>query len=440
VTFTDYSPPSSPSLDRQQDALRKGLGRALQWAMSGRLGDEPLLEACLRDQRFDTQVESSQGDWLWRMVRAVGATERFRVPILHALYDLSDDRSASQLCELARHYAEAGDDTFRTLLYEIVERKPFAHSPWLGEAEIITLDGERGFLFAARVRGRLLAGREWEWDDRSFIDLAGERLGEANVGSQLEAATDEAVSRFREHWRQEKQKKAEQGDQRSHGEKMAAIPVEEAIRAAEGDSKCFWLRGWGIHSGAGDLQTVLQRLWAAREPGVIANLLKVFSARALPEFDARLIELCRHGDEEVRRRAFAALARDAHPLVREFALTELRKGIRQNPVVALFINNYRQGDGHRILEALELPDDDCELHWLLMDVIKVLEKNPEGDCSRLGVISYASTPCENCRFDAARLLLDQHVAPDWLVDECRYDSGEECRALADRSTGSREAS
>ena len=90
--------------------------------------------------------------------------------------------------------------------------------------------------------------------------------------------------------------------------------------------------------------------------------------------------------------------------------------------------------------ALELPDDDCELHWLLMDVIKVLEKNPEADCSRLGVISYASTPCENCRFDAARLLLDQHVAPDWLVDECRYDSGEEGRALVDRSTGSTEAS
>jgi hypothetical protein len=176
--------------------------------MSGRLGDEPLLEACLRDQRFDTQVESSRGDWLWRMVRAVGAADRFRVPILHALYDLSDDRSASQLCELARHYAEAGDDAFRTLLYEIVEQKPFAHSPWLGEEEVITLNGERGFLFAARVRGRLLAGRAWGWDDRSLIDLAGERFGEANVGRLLEAATDEAVSRFREHWRHEQQKNA----------------------------------------------------------------------------------------------------------------------------------------------------------------------------------------------------------------------------------------
>jgi hypothetical protein len=181
---------------------------------------------------------------------------------------------------------------------------------------------------------------------------------------------------------------------------MAAIPVAEAIQAAEGDSKCFWLRGWGMHASEGDLQTVLQRLWAAREPGIIANLLKVFSARALPEFDARLIELCYHGDEEVRRRANAALSQNAHSLVREFALSELQKGVRHGSVVALFINNYTQGDEQRILEAMERPDDECELHWLLMDAIKVLEKNPEADCSRLGIIAYAMTPCENCRFYA----------------------------------------
>src|SRR5262249_36887195 len=114
----DYAPPALPSLAQQRDALRKGLGRALRWAASGRLDDGPLLEACLHDQRFDGQVDDSRGGWLWQMIRAVGAPERFRVPILHALYDLSDDRSAGQFCELARRYAEMGDDTFRTRLYE----------------------------------------------------------------------------------------------------------------------------------------------------------------------------------------------------------------------------------------------------------------------------------------------------------------------------------
>ncbi len=156
MKFGDYSPAAWPSLDQQRDALRKGLGRAMQWAIGGRLDDEPLLEACLHDQRFDGQVEDSRGDWLWKMVQAVGAAERFRVPILHALYDLSDSRSATQVCELARCYAKQGDEAFRSQLYEIVAKRPFEDTPWLGEEEIIAVDGEQGFLFAARVRGRLL--------------------------------------------------------------------------------------------------------------------------------------------------------------------------------------------------------------------------------------------------------------------------------------------
>jgi len=39
-------------------------------------------------------------------------------------------------------------------------------------------------------------------------------------------------------------------------------------------------------------------------------------------------------------------------------------------LAALFINNYRQGDEQRILEAMAPPEDECDLHWLLLDVIK----------------------------------------------------------------------
>jgi len=93
------------------------------------------------------------------MITGMDAVDRFRVPILHALYALSDDRNAQQLCELAGCYAGAGDETFRLQLYEIVEQEPIPDRPWLGEDGIIQLDGEQAFLFAARVRGTRLADR-----------------------------------------------------------------------------------------------------------------------------------------------------------------------------------------------------------------------------------------------------------------------------------------
>src|SRR5262249_18385197 len=152
--------------------------------------DTPLMEACLRDQRFDMSVEDSRGNWLWQMIQAVGGTDRFRGPILREFYELSDDYSAGQLCELAKHYAGKGDRAFQTRLYEIVERKPFVDSPWLGEEEIIELDGESALLFAINVRGRGLANREWAWDDERLIEQAIERLGEGPVSQLLDNATD----------------------------------------------------------------------------------------------------------------------------------------------------------------------------------------------------------------------------------------------------------
>jgi hypothetical protein len=429
MDFCDCSPSSSPSADQQRDALQKGLGRAWQWALNGRLGEGRLLDACLQDLRFDMQCEGPRAGWLWQIIEAAGAAQGFRVSILHALHDLSNERNASQLCELARWYANIGDGAFRDRLYEIVEQRPFPDSPWLGEKEIVALDGEPAFLFVARIRGQQLGNREWEWDDRSLVDQAIDRLGEERVRGLLETSTDAGISRFREGWRRQKQRADETKEARSHRERMKGVAVEEIVRAAEGDTNCYWFRGWGMYANESDLKVVLQRLWTLDEPRIITNMVKVFSARPLPEFDARLIELCRHNDDQVRRRAFRALEQNAHPLVRQFAESELKKGIRDSSVLGLFIKNYRRGDEQRILEALDLPNDPCELHWLLMDVNKVLEKNSDADCSRLAVITYGLTPCSNCRLDAARLVHQQRVAPDWLKEECRFDCEEDCRKL-----------
>jgi hypothetical protein len=426
VKFEDFSPPSSPSLDQQRDALQKGLGRAMQWALNERLADEPLLAACLLDGRFDVQVEGSRGDWLWRMIHAVGATERFRAPILHALYELSDERSAKQLCELACHYAKLGDESFRSRLYEIVEQKPISDSPWIGEADIVDLDGEEAFLFSARVRGERLATIEWEWDDGSLADEIVEQFGEERTVSLLSASTDAGIKRFYENWRE--QVDGRSARTQSHRDRMRSYLVDDIIEAASGQDQCFWFRGWGMHADESGLKSIVAALWAADEPNVISRLLRVFSNRSLPEFDPRMIELCQHNDKDVQRWAFNALAKNSHAAIRSFAIQQLAIEAT-GPAISLFTKNFENGDEERILEAMSLPEDPCQLHWLLMDVIKVLETNLEADCSKLAVITYGSTPCQNCRFDAARLLHKQKVTPVWLVEECRFDAEELSRQL-----------
>lgn len=426
MQFIDFSPPSSPSLNQQRDALQKGLGRTWIWASSNTLADAPLLEACLQDKRFDQQCEDSRSNWLWKIVQRIEADERFRDPILEALNRLSDERSANQLCEIACQYADAGDKPFRSRLYEIVESKPIADSPWLGEQQIIALDGEQAFLFAARVRGERLATIEWEWDDGSLAHDAVEQFGEERIVSLMSASTDSGIKRFYENWREQAVRKSTRT--RSHRDRMRSLSTDDILEATHGQDRCFWFRGWGMHADESDLRSILAALWGADDPNVISRLLRVFSNRSLPEFDFRLIELCQHDDEEVQRSAFKALSKNTDAAIRRFALQQLAIEAT-GPVISLFTENFESGDEERILESMSLPDDPCELHWLLMDVIKVLESNPEADCFRLAVVTYGSTPCQNCRFDAARLLHRQEAAPVWLIEECRFDADERCRQL-----------
>jgi hypothetical protein len=162
----------------------------------------------------------------------------------------------------------------------------------------------------------------------------------------------------------------------------------------------------------------------------VEHLLKVFAERAMPEFDERLIGLCQHSDDRVRLSAFNALEELEHPLIREFAVAQLRAGGFDSRLIGLFVRNYEPGDEAMIFEALRLPDDELRRHTLMLDALKVVESQPEAECSPLGLLVYGESTCSQCRSFAVELLVDDGVAPAWLIEESRFDASSYCRKLA----------
>lgn len=429
MKFADFSPAAVPSLDQQRDALRKGLGRAFLWAQQGQLDVDLLLDACLHDWRFDRGFEIVREDWLWQMMTLDDRKLHFRPALLEALQQLSDEEHAAQLCMLAYHYAQGGDREFRTRLYEIVESKPYPESTWLAEEQIIQLDAEEGFLFAVRLRGRELSERQWQWEDAHLASAATKHLGEQRTEEALQTETDAAVRRFRAGWLEEK-RQSQDGHGASWAEEMRRINVSDIIHAAESATECnSFFRYWGVHASEADLESVLQRLLLVSDAATLAKYLFVFHVRGFPRFEPQLLELCQHSDDDVRRAAFVALEKTPHPGIRDFALAELRKGLRDDTLISLFVNNYAPGDEEQILEFLEIPEDEERLHHMLMKVIDVLANNEQADCTHLGVTTYALTPCSFCRFSAAQLLLKRHAAPPWLIEEGRHDVEHDTRKL-----------
>ncbi|MCR9232339.1 MAG: hypothetical protein NXI29_15105 [bacterium] len=428
MNYSDVSPPPVPTPAEQRDALSKGLGRARLWAEQGVLTMVPLREACLQDLRYDRMCEAPRGDWLWEVINAAGFRNEIRVPLLHALYELSAPENARQLCKLAQHYAASGDAAFRDLLYQIVSQKPLAADyDFLGESELLALEGERGFLCAAKSRGVQLKQIAWDWPEESLLREAGELIEETRIRELLSSTSDPDLNRFFKSWQEQLRQKAKRKQQKqSHSKKLQCkiseeISVETVIEAAQGEDNCSWFRGWGTQAKPTDLNTVLQRLKFSEEPAVLTNLVKVFSNQALPEFDSRLIDLCQHPNPELQRRAWFALANNSHPQIHEFACQQLKEN--QPPFVfRLFIRNYEPGDENRLLAALSLPEDACESHSVLSDLIEVLKENPTADCSSLTRVIYRFTPCEICRYKTVQLLHDRSRIPDWMANECRFDS------------------
>jgi hypothetical protein len=425
-------PTAHPESKHLQDAIEKGLGRALFWAKKGLWTDKAiLLNACLHDLRYDRQCEESRGPWLWQIMGLLGVVSEFRDAILDSLRIVDDGFAGHQLCQFCVYYARDGDERFRQRLREIVTRKPDPSYPSFGERELIDLDGEAGFLFAARIRSEALSSREWDWEDGHLIEEAIEKLGEPAVLALLdrESQSSPAMLRFHDAWRAAVQLKTDDPRQK-HIERMRQYSLTDIIQRAESErSQVGILRGWGMYADEADLRIILDRLLNVQDPAILVNYLQVFSNRPMPEPNEKLLGLLDHEDKNVRFRAYTALAQNSHSLVRKYAVDHLNDRIAEPNFLKLFIRNLMPGDEETLLGALRLPEDEYQCHGFLMDLLEVLEHNPESKCYELAMIIYRFTPCGNCRRHAAKLLINRKVAPAWLIEECRYDAIADTRCL-----------
>ncbi len=430
LKFRDPSPPRVPTHDEQADALRKGLGRTMEWVTAGLLDEELLSHALLHDLRYDSQVDSQRAPWLWGLLVAANATERLREPLLIALRTLSDPENAYQLCGLGYFYAERGDPEFLQALYDIVEKRPVPEWGDLALKDLLKIDEERALLFVAEIRGNELKSREWNQEDHYLRTFATEQLGDTRSLTLLSESDDSDIRRFHDRWLVRQKLDAERPpsqDQRERDKKQRS--AEEIVASAEsGRSRRYIHSRWGKYQSEEVLSVVAEAFWSTEDPPALVNYLSLFSERPMPTFDPRLFDLCSHEDENVSFYAYKALAMMSRPEIRAFALEKIRQGQLDGSVFSLFARNYVAGDEEMLLERLDLPEDD-HLHWLLGEVIKVLQENEEADPLELGLIVYHHTPCEYCRLKAVKILHARNRMPDWMRNECRHDSSEECRSF-----------
>jgi hypothetical protein len=425
---TSFAPPDTPTVEEQREALCKGYGRAMLWAVDGKLDADALLTACVCDQRFDTQLESSRGAWLWGLIRAGAYVDAFRPSILRALDELPDDRSANQLCEIAAEYALAGDGAFVERLRRIAMEKPVADSPWLAEEEYQRVAGEQALVDLAAVRGARLEQDPWGSDHRHIIERAEAELGPKRVAEWLGSSLQMDVKRFERAWQDDEgPETSTRPDPRAT---QRAIPVEQILAEAQGERRFHRFSHWGVFATDEAIEAVWRAvLTPGQTLGTLDNLLSVFARRDCPGFDPLLIDLCRHDDSDISWRAFIALERLTHPAIREFGIEQMRdrSGRFHAQALGLFIHNYEPGDEVSISRALILPDEPGRKHTLFLNALQLIETNDEADPTNLAILAYIHNPCSYCRGRAVEALIAAGTAPEWMIREGPHDVSDEVR-------------
>ncbi len=387
------------------------------------------------------------------IVDATGEKGRISQELLQSL-DVPTDHfwDASQRCRITLRLAQRGYDEARTRLNSCLRKWPDT-ADLIGAEEIITLDGADGLIKVAEYLGSLLQSESGFWIDDGMLNLF-DVAHEAGAGRKVlndAAVYSPQVSYYLRYLDERNKENPGYSDgisaggyvrlesvqlrpegMNSHVKKMQDITAASVINEIETEDpqrNRYWFSSWGRHANEDNLAAVFESMILQSDPDRLCKYLRVFSRRALPSFDARLVSLAYHVNPEVREFAHKALSNYSHPAVRSLAIEKLEESRFLEGELRLLTRNYQRGDAAIIERILQLPADRDLLHGLLYELIKVFQSNRVAESTNAMLLVYDQSPCSNCRCDAVKILLSTGTAPDWLLEECRYDSSEEIRSM-----------
>lgn len=74
------------------------------------------------------------------------------------------------------------------------------------------------------------------------------------------------------------------------------------------------------------------------------------------------------------------------------------------------------------------------LHSLIFDLAELCASVKRTECLPLMLFVYEYSPCGNCRYQAVKVMVELGIAPQWMIEECRFDAMDNIRDMFRGST------
>lgn len=453
------SSPFELPLDAAQfsSALQKGQGRVILHARQYGLADfeNVIIEACLHDQSYDLQCEPDRTDWILEVVATSGIESQIiqkLIPQLDA--PLESISGTSHRCRIARRLAQRGYEETRRSVYSYFRKEGSDFWDIGGIEDIILLDKTDGLRYVAEQLGSFIQSdpnfKAADWPVRIF-DEDQKNEGEGRRILETAALFSPAIAVYLRHIDDNKKAEANsdmpitaststvnmnpsEAARKARTEKLKTSSTADVIQLIECEDQSTnrpWFKGWGRQASKESLIVVFEAMLQEQEVSRLCTYLRIFIGGILTEFDARMLQYSDHSDPAVRRLANLAISNYSHPDVRRLALEQLKNSHWQDDQLELLKRNYQLGDAKIVEALLHAPEDRDKLHGLVLNLVRLFDVNHVVESANCLYFVYEESPCSLCREGAVKNLMEIGTIPDWLREECRYDSSEEIRKLVE---------
>lgn len=411
--------------------LDRGLGRAVTY-----LQEHPqlahkyfhaILYACTHNTAYDPQCENSRERYLYEIINLSNNRGLLEQKIIETLSKTKKfNWDTIQMISLVKIFAEDGNSCARQVIYDKF-LESLQGNEYVGSTEIMELDKEKGFIFLVNAIGERIISDQDYWEDDWLLNCAYEQFGEEETERLLikEANSKPAIKAFLAVVNSYKES-ANNEIGKSKGIE-SYLEIKEKIAGYKANDYLYKFSRWGKTAGQEDLECAARDFLKENDELRLIPYLAVFYQRNFPFELNKIIEIAKSPNERLATAAFRVLKRYEDVSIHDLAVELIIKGDPNPDVLELFENNYLDTDIEYLEKVFFNNYNDFDYHGIGLLLIHIFEKHKTTKCQKLMIELYKNGKCSSCRGWVVDILIDNNILPDWMAQECLYDSNFDIR-------------
>jgi hypothetical protein len=403
-------------------ALMYGFGSAIIFLKDCNNCEEYLdiiFDFSIHNYAFDSQCEGSRVRYLWDLILASSNIEKLQGQIMNKLEDNDSSIYHYQIYQLGVLFAQESEYNPIELMKRHF-RYDKNYGSFVGETEIIELDGDKGILFVAhKIAKRLQKDINYDGDYFFVNDLI-DSFDKKYIDSLLHELLD-TNKRFRQYYLSSlnPNNRVEKREKEDYSSLKLDLKEYQYNR----------IRPWSRFATEEELKQVYYDINNSCDLELISKLMHAFYKK---EYKGRIDRIVNFLDDtryELSESAVNVLKWKSDNRIRQKAIKLIATKNNWYEYVPLLFENYEKGDYRLILDKCNKEYDEFEWHEIQLTLNNFFSFHRNIDCQELYIKLYNNNRCTICRGEMFKYMLRDGFSDIHILNEAEWDVNLDIRRL-----------